>query len=411
MKKFFISILALALAAVISISLYTYKPRTEKKPPTRAIPIVKTLQIHSGSEQVYIEGYGTVIPARQIKLYAEVDGRVIRQNPEMVPGGVINKDDFILQIDPADYTLQVKERLAEVATAQYEQELEEGRQTIARQEWLLMEKDVGSSLTSKSLALREPHLKHAKAKLDAAKSRLDGADLDLNKTTIRAPFKALVLEEFVEHGQLLGPQTAIATLAGADQFWIQVSIPVSLLPRITFPEGQKKQGSAVEVILEENNGGTKIVRQGTLFKLLGDLDPKGRMARILVSIEDPLNLVRKTETDAPGKILLGSYVKVRIDAGTIDNVYTVPRQALREGDRLWVVSEKGILHMRPAQILWRRIDEMLVSAEINPGEELIISRLQSPLPGITVRVDRGNSIVKTDTSTTNTSEAAPDNAD
>jgi len=408
--KFFISILALAIAAIISFSLYTFKPRTEKKPPKRAIPIVKTIQIRPGSEQVFIEAYGTVIPSRQITLYTQVSGKVIRQNPEMVPGGVIAKDDFILQVDSADYTLQVKERQAEVATAQYELELEEGRQTIAKQEWLLLEKDVEFSHASKSLALREPHLKHAKAKLDAAKSRLETAELDLERTTIHSPFNALVLEEFVEHGQILGPQTPIATLAGADHFWIQVSIPVSLLPRITFPEGQKKQDHSVEVILEEENGGPEMTRQGKLFKLLGDLGPKGRMARVLVSIEDPLNIHRKENSAPHSKILLGSYVKVRIDAGTIDNVYTLPRQAIREGDRLWVVSDKGILNIKPAHILWRRVDEMLVSAEINPGEEIIISRLQSPLPGMAVRIDRENGAVKTVNSISDISEADPDNA-
>jgi RND family efflux transporter MFP subunit len=407
--KFFIFILALAMAAIISFSLYTFKPRTEKKPPKRAIPIVKTMKIRPGSEQVFIEAYGTVIPSRQITLSAQVNGKVIRQNPEMVPGGVITKDDFILQVDQADYTLLVKERQAEVANAQYELELEEGKQTIAKQEWLLLENDIEFSLASKSLALREPHLKHAQAQLDAAKSRLEAAELNLKRTTIHSPFNALVLEEFVEHGQILGLQTPIATLAGTDHFWIQLSIPVSLLPRITFPQGQKKQGNAVKVLLEEINGGSQIVRQGKLFKLLGDLGPKGRMARVLVSIEDPLNLAEKTDTDSPSKILLGSYVKVRIDAGTIDNVYTIPRQAVREGDRLWVVSDKGILNIKSAQILWRRIDELLVSAEINPGEEVIISRLQSPLPGMAVRIDRENGGVKTKNSTPDTPETTPQN--
>jgi RND family efflux transporter MFP subunit len=408
--KFFISILALAMAAVISFSLYTFKPRTEKKTPQRAIPIVKTIQIRPGSEKVFIEAYGTVIPSRQITLSAQVSGKVIRQNPEMVPGGVITKDDFILQIDPADYTLQIKERQAEVASAQYELELEEGKQTIAKQEWLLLEKDIESSLASKSLALREPHMKHAQAQRDAAKSRLEAAELDLERATIHSPFNALVLEEFVEHGQVLGTQTPIATLAGTDHFWIQVSIPVSLLPRITFPQGQKHQDHSVEIIIEKENSGPEITRKGNLFKLLGDLDPKGRMARVLVSIEDPLNVHRKANATPHSKILLGSYVKVKIDAGTIDNVYTIPRQAMREGDRLWVVNDKGILNIKPAQILWRRVNEMFVSADINPGEELIISRLQSPLPGMAVRINREKGVVKTATNSPDTSEAAPDNA-
>ncbi|MCI5167561.1 MAG: hypothetical protein D3903_16080, partial [Candidatus Electrothrix sp. GM3_4] len=38
-----------------------------------------------------------------------------------------------------------------------------------------------------------------------------------------------------------------------------------------------------------------------------------------------------------------------------------------------------------ARVLWRRVDEVLMDAKIAANERVIISRLQSPVPGMKVR--------------------------
>lgn len=390
--KTILSILVLMLAAGVSFWLYGHKPQTKKIKPQRPVPVVRTVAVQISSEPVLFEASGTVIPARRVQLLSEVEGRIIEQNPELVPGGIIAEGDLVIQIDPLDYTLQVSERQAEVATAQYELEVEEGRQIIARQEWQLLERELLGDKVSKTLALREPHLRNSRARLEAAESRLATAKLAEKRTTIQAPFTGLVLEEFVEKGQFVGRQTAIATLVATDQFWVRVSVPLSLLDRIRFPDKSEGAGSPALIILEKGYGGKPTVREGTLFKLLADLDPKGRMARILVTVQDPLDLQKlktigdKNEKEG-GKILLDSYVKVRIDAGVLDGVYVIPREALREGDRLWLVNGKGLLDIREVTVLWRRVDEVLVDTHLEPDERIVVSRLQSPVPGMVLRDD------------------------
>lgn len=348
------------------------------------------MAVKAGSQPILFEASGTVIPAKKVALQSEVEGRVVEQNPELVPGGIVNKNDLIIQIDPLDYQLQISERQSEVTTAQYELEVEQGKQIIAGQEWRILEKELQGNQGSKNLALRKPHLQHSKARLEAAKNRLTAAELSEQRTTIRAPFTGLVLEETVEEGQFVGKQSAIATLVATNSFWVRVSIPLSLLDRIRFPGKSGEKGSKVQVILEKGYEGKLTVREGSVFKLLGDLDPKGRMARILVTVQDPLNLqaqgtVAADQKNQSEKILLGSFVKVRIDAGTIDDVYVIPRQALREGDRLWLVNSEGVVNFREVKVLWRRVDEVLIDTNLVPGERIILSRLQSPVAGMIVR--------------------------
>nr|MBC8372119.1 hypothetical protein [Planctomycetota bacterium] len=85
-------------------------------------------------------------------------------------------------------------------------------------------------------------------------------------------------------------------------------------------------------------------------------------------------------------ILLGCYTKVEIQAGVQDDVYVVPREALRQGNRLWLVGGDEKLVFRQAEVIWRRSGDVLVRCEVLPGEKLVTSRLGSPLPGDKVRV-------------------------
>lgn len=380
---FFIVIATVAAVA----GLYTFRPTTSKVKPVVPVPLVNAQLIEPCTEEVFIEAFGTVVPARQVELYAEVEGRIMEQNPELVPGGILPKGSLLVQIDPRDYQLIVRERQADLVEAETKLSLEKGQQNIASREWQLFRGEKEMAEVNEQLALREPHLKSALAQVEAARSRLEAAKLDEQRTIVRTPFNSLVLEEYVETGQLIGRQTPIAKLVETDSFWVRVSVSPADLARVRFAGPDNEEGSSVEVIMPGLNRAAS-VRHGRVFKLLGDLDPKGRMARILVSIQDPLNLQQgEVKAGSPGKILLGSYVKVRIAAGSLDNVYVIPREAMRENDRIWVLTVDNRLAIRASVVKWRRQEEVLVATEISPGEKVIISRLQSPLPGMALRTE------------------------
>jgi RND family efflux transporter MFP subunit len=386
--KTILSFFVLILAAAVSFWFYGHKPQTKKIKPQRPVPMVKTITVQASREHVVFEAAGVVIPAQKVELQSEVEGRIIEQNPELVPGGIVGKGELLVQIEPLDYRLQVSEREAELATARYELEVEEGRQIIAKEEWRILEQEFPGDQVSKHLALREPHLENSHARLEAAESRLAAAKLAEKRTTIRAPFSGLVLEESVEKGQFIGRQAVIASLVATDQFWVQATVPLSLLDRLQFPDKAEGEGSTAQIVLDKGYGGRPTVREGRLFKLLPDIDPKSRMARLLVEIQDPFNLCQPQDNEKQrGKILLGSYVKVRINAGELSGVYVVPRAALREDDHLWLLTADGVLDIRKVKVLWRRIDEVLVTAEEALDEPIVISRLVSPVSGMRIRED------------------------
>ncbi|MCI5194514.1 MAG: efflux RND transporter periplasmic adaptor subunit [Candidatus Electrothrix sp. AU1_5] len=388
--KILLFLIILTLTAGLSWHFYGNKPKARKARPQRPVPLVKTISVQPSNEPVFFEAAGTVIPARTVELRTEVEGRIIEQNPELVLGGIISKEELLIRIDPRDYQFQVQERQAELVTAQYELEVEQGKQTIAQQEWRILKREVNRGKANQNMILRKPHLRHAKAKVTAAESRLAAAKLAEERTVIRAPFTGIVLTEEVEQGQFMGRQSTLATLVALDTFQVQVAVPISLLNRVQFPDAPGKKGSRVEIIMDKGDSDTPLIREGWVFKLLADLDPTSRLVRLLITVEDPLNLRGEDNSGAQGRLLLGSFVKVRIDAGTLENVCVIPEKALREGNRVWLMNQEGLLDSRAVKVRWQRIGEVLVDADIGPDEQMIVSRLQTPLPGMRVREEQAS---------------------
>jgi hypothetical protein len=99
--------------------------------------------------------------------------------------------------------------------------------------------------------------------------------------------------------------------------------------------------------------------------LRGDLEREGRMARLLVSFP---NRTEDNTTNRAAPLLIGSYVRVDIEAGEIDNCLAIRQASLRSNDRIWVVDTTGKLQIRDVEILWTMDDMVYVSNAMQPGE-------------------------------------------
>ena len=356
-------------------------PRKAKRAEVKVKPLlVTTTPATASSQTLKVTAMGTVIPAVEIELQPQVSGRIIEQSAELLPGGRFEAGEVIVQIDPRDYEFAVEQQKALVERARFELTVEQGRAAIAEREWGLLEADVPTTIEGRDLALRKPHLQNAMAALAAARSALGKAELDLDRTTLRAPFNALLLKEAVDVGQLVSPQTRLATLVGTDSFYVQASVPVDRLGSIRIPTTNGRPGAPAKVIHSLSNG-TCNECEGRVVRLLGDISPAGRMARLLVEIENPLGAGK-----AP--LLLGSYVRVEIEGRRLDGVYELPRNAIREGDRVWLMNADDQLEVRQVKIAHGRTDTVVVSDGIEAGDNIITSPIATPMPGMQLRVQQ-----------------------
>jgi hypothetical protein len=183
----------------------------------------------------------------------------------------------------------------------------------------------------------------------------------------------------------VGPQGPVARIVGTDHFWVEAAVPLEALPRIGAPPpGQESGGAPVSVRLA--GAATGVSWQGKVLRVLGDLDPVGAQARVLVEIPDPLGLV----SGGPA-LLLNAFVEVTFEGGgdaavTAGEAVRIPRRALREGDKVWVLAGDETLEIRDVDVVLREADSVLVGVGLKAGERVITSRLAAPLPGMKLRL-------------------------
>jgi RND family efflux transporter MFP subunit len=382
LRAFLLYILPLAVLAggiIGAVRLYETGPKARRKIPRKNAALVQVQEITRNDTHANIKVMGTVVAAREIVLQPRVSGEVVKISPKWEPGGQLEAGEFILQIDPEDYELAVEQARSAVAQARYELKLEQGHQDIARREWELLDVKKDASELDRELALRKPHLKHAQAKLDAAQANLKQAQLDLDRTMVKAPFNCLVTAENIDLGAQVSPQTQLGTIVGTDEYWVRASVPVDQLQWIRFPESEGTPGSPA-VVQQHLDTGSQSKRRGHVVRLMGDLEQQGRMAQVLISVPTPLKM---DEAEADGvPLLIGSYVNVNIRGKKIENVIPLPRTALREGNEVWIMSEDNKLDIRKVRFVWRNRDTVFVRNNIHAGERLVISDLAAPIEGM-----------------------------
>jgi RND family efflux transporter MFP subunit len=371
---------ALSIGVIVaSVVIAGVLVATKEEPPRAEKPLegtlVEVIQIGTSRHEVDLHAKGTVVPAMEIMLQPEVGGRVTWQSGELVPGGRFGEDQAILKVDARDYRLAVESAKSQVRAARLELTLERRRGEVAKREWNSFGK-IDATDEQRALAQREPQLEAARLALRAAQSSYEKAALDLQRTTLRAPFNAMVVTENVDLGQLINPQTTVARLVGTDEYHVQVSVPVASLRTIR-PRTEDEPGSPATIIQRVGQG--TIERRGEVIRQLPDLDPGGAMARILVRIENPLG----EKGDLP--LLLGSFVDVATEAQPIDDAIRVPRIALRNGRNVYVMNDQDLLEIRDVEIAWSEPYSVLVTSGLQANERVVISRIPTPIPNMLLR--------------------------
>lgn len=178
-----------------------------------------------------------------------------------------------------------------------------------------------------------------------------------------------------------------------------MSVPVEKIANISIPGVNADEGSTA--IIRQDAGKQTIKREGRVVRLLGDLDPQGRMARVLIEISDPFGLIEQEKEDEQEKeeqdeakprgipLLLSSFVDVEVRGPTVEGLIEIPRQAIRDGDKAFVFAKDSTLAVRPVEIFWERPDTVLIESGVKDGERVIVSPIATAVDGMKLR-DQGD---------------------
>lgn len=380
--KAVIPLLVLAAGAALVFWMMQTAPKAERTQRPRQARLVEVVPVERQDRQVIVRAQGTVRPAREVVIRPQVDGEVIAVSEKLEPGGRFERGEQLVEIDPRDFELAVQIARSDLDRAEADLAIEMGNQKVAEREYELLGKELSDQ--EKALVLREPQLATARAAVARAEAELADALLDLERTRVTAPFDALVVTESADVGtKFTSTQAEIATLIGTDTFWVELAVPQDDLKWIRLPYGDRP-GARVSLRQPKvwNAGAT---REGRVVRLLSDLSQQGRMARLLVAVDDPLAL-EPDNRDKP-RLIVGQYLQAEIVGRVVENAVALDRRFLRQGDRVWVMNSESRLEVRPVSIAHRGAERVVVTAGIESGERIVATDIATASEGMPLRLD------------------------
>ncbi len=380
-KTLLISGAIIVVAALLTSLIFLTEPRATRTGATKQTAmLVDIIEAQKGAFRPSVVAMGTVEPARDIVLSPRVSGEIIKRSQAFTPGGFVEKGELLLQIDPADYRNTLRQRESDLRQAVTDLKIEMGRQEVAQKDYQLLDDTLTAE--NKALVLREPQLNAARARVEAARAAVDQAKVELERTLIRAPFDAHILSRNVNVGSQVSPDDNLGRLVGMDTYWVSATVPLSKLRWLAFPESESEKGSDVRI---RNRGAwpKDVYRTGHLYKMVGALEERTRMARVLVSVDDPLAR-RKGASDLPA-LMIGAFVEAHIKAREIEDVVRINRDYVRKNDTAWIM-EDDKLRIRDLEIVFRDANYAYVRQGLNDKDRVVTTNLSTVVDGAKLRL-------------------------
>jgi RND family efflux transporter MFP subunit len=314
----------LAGIGLTALTFFTEPTATRINATRKTAMLVEVTKVQRGDYRPIIVAMGTVEATQDITLSPRVGGEVMSRAQAFTPGGFVDKGEPLLQIDPADYRNTLQERKSELRQAVSDLNVEMGRQNVAMKDYQLLDESLAAEF--ESLVLRKPQLNSARAKVEAARATVNQAELELERTKIKAPFRAHILSRNVSVGSQVSPRDNLGRLVGLDSYWVVTTVPLSKLPWLSFPRADDEKGSNVQ-IRNRVAWPEETYRTGYLHRMVGALEEQTRMARVYVSVPDPLS--HQAESSGLPPLMIGAFVETSIQAETIKDVIRIDRDYVR----------------------------------------------------------------------------------
>ena len=375
-KKILYPLLVLGLGLGAATLIVLNEPVTNPVPYEPLLSTVRVTPVTAASEHLTISSQGTVQPRSQSELIPEVSGRVVWISPALISGGSFAMNEVLLRIDDADYRSTVAR--SEAALKRAKIELDYTEDELERMQ----------SLRGKQLASQQQldntrrAWQVAEANLSENRAALAQASRDLERTELRAPFDGLVRNEHVDLGQFITRGQSIGTIYATEYVEIRLPIAADQLVYLGLPlstRGQIPEAIRPPVTVAADFGNARLLWEGELIRLEAEFDERSRMLYGVARLRMDINGIDALP------VPVGMFVQAEIRGRKVENVFRLPRSAMRDNNQVLVVDSDDRLNFRQVSILRLEHDEMLIDKGLSEGELVCISPLQTVVEGMLVK--------------------------
>ena len=120
---------------------------------------------------------------------------------------------------------------------------------------------------------------------------------------------------------------------------------------------------------------------GHIARAEGSIDIKSRQLFIVAQVANPYG---KVAHNPPLKV--GQYVTARIKGKELNHVFVIPRIALRENNKVLIITPENTLSFRTVTVLWSDEEHYVISEGLNVDERLCITPINFVTEGRKVKI-------------------------
>lgn len=345
-----------------------------QKPPNALL--VTPLTVVASDAYDAIQRYsGQVQAARESRLGFELGGElasVVVDEGDSVAAGAV-----LARLDSARLTAVRSQASAAVNQAQSKVDLAES--TLSR----LTRAQAFDGVSSQEVDVARDQLAASQTALAAADSRLDQVEIDLKKSTLRAPYAGSVIARHVDEGQIVAAGQTVLEFQESSALEVRLSVT----------------GEALDTLVPERQVTLSIGNQpvaATVSATIARRNLRTRAVEVIFAIDE----------GAPARV--GDVAQLEFSRSIAESGYWVPLSALTEGARgVWNVlaiepaddrvsaddqRATGATHVlanRPVELLYHDEQRVYVRGGIEAGDQIVADGLQRVVPGQGVRVESG----------------------
>ncbi len=443
------------IASGIGVFFLLGSGQQETLPPSdeRVIPEVETVVLHAHRGDLEIEVDGIVSPAREIQVAAEVAGTITMKDTACRAGGFVEEGQWLIEIDARDY--QLEERRALKQLEQSQAELDEADVEIASIDALIDLADRNLQLQQNELARQlrltgsisqseidrakrevvtaenarqtlENQLNSARVRrsrlqiaIELARSQLEKARLDLQRSRIVAPIDGVIVRDLVEQGDFVQKGTPLFTIEDTSAVEVRCNLLMEDLhllwsqqPMQSEAESSAQQAYQIPRIPAKvyyqfaRSDDLRFAWHGVLDRFDGiGLDERTRTVPSRVRVDRPRQVLRaggNRSSDSvaagPPALVRGMYVTVVLQVPQQEVFVKVPDAAIQPGKRVWRVRDGRLQQLGPLPLIQgvtetdakgqRRRFWLTPASQsgLEPGDRLSITPLQGARDGMQVVV-------------------------
>lgn len=272
---------------------------------------------------------GRAEPYASVTVQSRVDGQVVAV--AFADGQTVAQGEVLLRLDPADFEARLRQ--AEANLARDQAELARAQADLTR----YTASKTREFVSEEQLAQVRAVATAAAATVRADEAAVALARLQLDYTTLRAPFAGRVGSRLVHPGALIkANDTALAVLNQVHPLYVTFAVPERYLPRLRAGLAEKRLQAAVT---PPGDGAPALT--GPVTFMDNAVDPATGTIRLKATLENDGE-----------RLTPGQFVNVSLTIERLTGVVTVPAEAVQQGPKgtfIFVLAADDTATQRPVE--------------------------------------------------------------